>query len=158
MEWPYTYVILHPRKCYLVDKILQLVLLGQKSACAFDVFLVFEISLLSSLPGHETLLNCGFIIKCNIQYGISKKISYYFSYLYFEVILNFCTYLRGTSFKFCLFLASSCGAFLCFQWTGLPVRGLLSNCGAQASHCSGLSCCGAWALGHTGFSNCGMRA
>ena len=26
-------------------------------------------------------------------------------------------------------------------------QGLLSSCGARASHCSGFSCCGAWALG-----------
>ena len=33
-------------------------------------------------------------------------------------------------------------------------QGLLSNCGVQASHCSGLSCCGSWVLGHRGFSSC----
>ena len=32
-------------------------------------------------------------------------------------------------------LCSSCGE-----------QGLLSGCGAQASHCGGFSCCGAWAL------------
>ena len=34
------------------------------------------------------------------------------------------------------------------------VQGLLANCGAWASHCSGFSYCGAQALGHAGFSSC----
>ena len=34
--------------------------------------------------------------------------------------------------------------------------GVLSSCGVQASHCSGLSCQGA--IGHSGFSNCGSWA
>ena len=29
-------------------------------------------------------------------------------------------------------------------------RGLLPNCRAQVSHCSGFSCGGAWGLGHIG--------
>ena len=36
-------------------------------------------------------------------------------------------------------------------------QGLLSSCGAQASHCSGLSC-GAQARGRSGFSGCGALA
>ena len=37
----------------------------------------------------------------------------------------------------------------CCTWafSGFTKRGLLSSCGAQASHCSGLPCCGAQALG-----------
>ena len=31
-------------------------------------------------------------------------------------------------------------------------QGLLSSCGAQASHCGGFYCCRAQALGHAGFS------
>ena len=38
----------------------------------------------------------------------------------------------------------------------MPLR-LFSSCGAQASHCHGLSHCGARAPGHTGFSNCSVR-
>ena len=41
---------------------------------------------------------------------------------------------------FCMWAFSSCGGW-----------GLLSSCGAQASHCGGFSCCKAWALG-TGSS------
>ena len=37
-------------------------------------------------------------------------------------------------------------------------QGLLSSCGAWASHCGGFSCCRAWALGYTGCSSCGSRA
>ena len=43
-------------------------------------------------------------------------------------------------------LFCSCGA-----------QGLLSRCGAQASHCGGFSYCWAQALGHLGF-NCGSQA
>ena len=39
----------------------------------------------------------------------------------------------------------------CCEW------GLLSSCGAQASHCGGFSC-GAQALGHGAFSSCGTWA
>lgn len=52
-----------------VDKILQLVLLGQNLHVHLTYFWSFEISLLSSLPGHKTLLNCGFLIKFNIQFN-----------------------------------------------------------------------------------------
>ena len=37
-------------------------------------------------------------------------------------------------------------------------QGLLSSCGAWASHCSGFSCCRAWVLRHAGFSSCSMWA
>ena len=42
----------------------------------------------------------------------------------------------------------------CCAWafSGCGEQGLLSRCGAQASHCSGFSCCGAWA-----FSSCGSQ-
>ena len=33
-------------------------------------------------------------------------------------------------------------------------QGLLSSCGARASHCGGFSCCRAWVLRHAGFSRC----
>ena len=43
--------------------------------------------------------------------------------------------------------------------------GLLSSCGAQASHCCGFSCCGAWTLGRWAsvvamcrLSSCGSQA
>ena len=37
-------------------------------------------------------------------------------------------------------------------------QGLLSSCGAQASHCCGFSFCKAWSLEHAGFSGCGTWA
>ena len=49
---------------------------------------------------------------------------------------------------------------LCCEGFSLVVmsRGLLSSCGARASHCNGFFC-GAWAIAHTGFSSsCGTRA
>ena len=37
-------------------------------------------------------------------------------------------------------------------------QGLLSSCGAQASHCGGFSCCGPRALWPMGFHSCGTWA
>ena len=41
---------------------------------------------------------------------------------------------------------------------GSSEQGLLSSCGARASHCCGFSCCRAWALGHVGFHSCSSWA
>ena len=40
----------------------------------------------------------------------------------------------------------------CYTWafSSCSKQGLLSSCGARASHCGGFSCCGAQALGHVG--------
>ena len=47
----------------------------------------------------------------------------------------------------------------CFEWTSSSCSkwGLLSNCGAWASHCSSFSCYGAQALRQVGFSSCGTQ-
>ena len=37
-------------------------------------------------------------------------------------------------------------------------QGLLSSCGARASHCCGFSCCRAWAVGHVGSRSCSSWA
>ena len=60
--------------------------------------------------------------------------------------------------EFYLFLAVL--ALCCYvrAFSSCSKRGLLSSCGAQASHCCGSSCCRARALGHTGFSTCSTRA
>ena len=42
----------------------------------------------------------------------------------------------------------------CRLFSDCSEQGLLSSCGAQASHCSGFCCCRAQALWHTGFSSC----
>ena len=56
--------------------------------------------------------------------------------------------------------------FICLHWVfiaarGLSLavgeRGLLSSCGARASHCDGFFCCGAQVPG-VGFSSCPSRA
>ena len=49
-------------------------------------------------------------------------------------------------FKKCLFIYGCAGSSL--------LHGILSSCGAQASHCSGFSCCWVWALAHR-LSSCG---
>ena len=67
--------------------------------------------------------------------------------------------------KHCLFIFDCMQPFSsCGEW------GLLSSCGAQASHCGGFSCCGAQALEHVasvvwpmssrvcGLSSCDARA
>ena len=48
----------------------------------------------------------------------------------------------------------------CCAWafSSCSEQGLLSSCGAWASHCGGFSRCGARALGLLGFSNCSTRA
>ena len=57
------------------------------------------------------------------------------------------------------------GVHCCTQaFSSCSKQGLLSSCGAWASHCGGFSCCEAWALGlwesvvavH-GFSSCGNK-
>ena len=60
---------------------------------------------------------------------------------------------------FCLFhLFLAVPGLRCYRaFPGCGQRGLLSSCGAWASHCSGFSCCGAQALGLAG-SSCGSWA
>ena len=53
-----------------------------------------------------------------------------------DILKNIFIYLSRAGSSLLLRLFSSCGN-----------PGLLSSCGAPASHCSGFSCCGAWALG-----------
>ena len=53
-------------------------------------------------------------------------------------------------------LMAALGLCCCVQASSkLRWAGAILRCGAQASHCSGLSCCRAWALGPSGFSSCG---
>ena len=58
-------------------------------------------------------------------------------------------YLGGWLFvAYVLFYPWLCWVLLAVQaFSGCGRRGLLSSCGAGASHCGGFSCCGAWALG-----------
>ena len=48
----------------------------------------------------------------------------------------------------------------CCVWpfSGCGKWGLLTSCGAWASHCGDLSCCGVQALDSSGFSSCGPQA
>ena len=53
-----------------------------------------------------------------------------------------------------LFIFGCAGCFLlCRLFSSYKEWGLLSNCSAQASHCSGFSCCWAWVLGHAGMQS-----
>ena len=56
-----------------------------------------------------------------------------------------------TIFFFFLLLAVL-GLYCCVVFSRCGERGLLSTCGARASHCGGVSYCRARALGRTGFS------
>ena len=49
-------------------------------------------------------------------------------------------------------------SLLCGLISSWGELGLLSSCGAQASHCNGFSRCRAWALKHIGFSGRGTQA
>ena len=60
---------------------------------------------------------------------------------------------------FTYFILAPLALCCCIQsFSNCGEQGLLSNCGAQASHCGGLSCCRVWTLGCTGFSSCGSWA
>ena len=76
-----------------------------------------------------------------LTHAAAPVIPYLWTCILFVVLLIVCA---GFSLLHGLF--SSCGN-----------QGLLSSCGAQASHCHGFSCCGARALGHSGFSSCSVR-
>ena len=54
-----------------------------------------------------------------------------------------------------LLVLHSCAGFFFSSW---GEWGLLSICGAWASHCGGFPCWGAWALGCVGFSSCDSGA
>ena len=56
------------------------------------------------------------------------------------------------------FFGCAGSSLLCRAFSCCREQGLLSSCGAQASHCSSSSCCRAQALGHQGFSSCSSWA
>ena len=60
-------------------------------------------------------------------------------------------------FKF-IFIICAGFSLLCRLFCSCTMRGSLSICHAQASHCGGFSCCRAQALGHMGFSSCSVWA
>ena len=58
-----------------------------------------------------------------------------------------------------LFFLAALGLHCCTQvFSSCGKQGLLSSCGAQASHCNGVSCRRAGALGHADFSSCASQA
>ena len=97
--------------------------------------------------GHDwaTELNWTDIYICCIAETNTLCISY--NYFLIEKIVYFITYILNNLKKY-LFLAA----------LGLPCwADAFSNCGAQASHCSGISC-GAQAVEYLGFRSCGYAS
>ena len=70
-----------------------------------------------------------------------------------------CACAEHWNFSVCVFIWL-CWVFVpAWAFSSCGSRGLLSSCGAQASHCSTFSCCRALAdSGHTGFISWGSRA
>ena len=52
-----------------------------------------------------------------------------------------------------LFIGCAGSSLLRGLFSSFRDAGLLSSCGAPASHCGGISCCREWTLGCTGFSS-----
>ena len=93
----------------------------------------------SGLVASRLLKNCS---PRNHSFQISSRLSL-FSFFFFVSCDFFCFNL--------IFLALAVLSPYCCEW------GLLSSCGAPASHCGGFSCCRAQALGCTSFSSCGTN-
>ena len=71
----------------------------------------------------------------------------------------FTYFLSKLIFKFYLFILFWAGSsLLCELFSSCSKWGLLSSCGAQASHCNGFFFYYKWALRHPGFSGCGCQA
>ena len=80
--------------------------------------------------------------------AVHQRVCWWHCRLWLHSILNnifmpLFLFLAVLSLCCCTWAFSSCGEL-----------GLLSSCGAQASHCSDFFCCGAQALGTMGFSSC----
>ena len=82
-----------------------------------------------------------FLLKRVSSVGFAVRFFFSNFFIYFWLCWNFAA-ARG--------LFSSCGE--------QGVGGLLSCCGAWASHCSDFSCCKAQTLGTWGLSSCGSEA
>ena len=74
------------------------------------------------------------------------------------IFLRFVELLYYYFLKFYLFIFGCAGFLLLCGLFSSCEQGLLSNCSAWASYCSGFYCCGAWALECAGFSSCNSQA
>ena len=99
----------------------------------------------------------GQVTTLTIKADLSSSLAYlllFSSTWSIQCILNF----EKTILKhlFILFLGCVESSLLHWNFLWCSKLGLLSRCGARASHCSGLSRCGAWTLGRAcGLSSCG---
>ena len=79
-------------------------------------------------------------------------------YFLIKFSLTSLAYIDDFFLKFLSFFSGCAGSLLLCRLFSSCGKGLLSSCGAWASHCSGFSCWGAWALRHASFSSCGTWA
>ena len=63
--------------------------------------------------------------------------------------------LEAEAICFYLFILGWAESSLLHRLSSCGEQGLLSSCGAWASHCGGFSRCRVWALGLEGLSSCG---
>ena len=84
-------------------------------------------SLYTTLISVCIVLNYSYMFKCELFNAL------FFKKFFFDLLIFFVA----------VWAFSSCSE-----------QGLLSSCGAWASHCGGFTCCGARALGYSGFGSC----
>ena len=99
-----------------------------------------------------------FTYLCLLQFLSSLLYNFQCTYLsstWLHIFLTILLFLMLLLLYIILFIFDCIGSSLlprlfssCREW------GLLSSCGAWASHCGGLSCCVTWVLGLAGFSSC----
>ena len=82
----------------------------------------------------------------NAAHNLILKKNYYKN-IYIYLLLFIYLFLAMLGLCCCVWPFSGCG-----KW------GLLTSCGAWASHCGDLSCCGVQALDSSGFSSCCSQA
>ena len=103
-------------------------------------------SLLKHHSSKASILQCSafFIVQLSHPYMTTGKTIALIRWTFFGKVMSL-LFNMLSKVLFLLFIFS-------FFWTLLGLRcciqGLLSSCGAQASHCSGLSCYGTWTLEH----------
>ena len=100
---------------------------------------------------------CTLPAPCDFPSGISV-FAVSLSFFSLPLFINFCFWLHWVSWAETSHCSSRASCFYAWTFSSCGEWGLLSSCGARASHCSGFSCGGVQALGHVGFSDCGIRA
>ena len=98
---------------------------------------------------------CTLPAPCDFPSGISV-FAVSLSFFSLPLFINFCFWLHWVSWAATSHCSSRASCFYAWTFSSCGEWGLLSSCGARASHCSGFSCGGVQALGHVGFSDCGI--